>query len=84
MYIYWLFYAHFMLTVYFVILFVFGASNINIFKLLQKHSQSVKLVLTQDPPYFNSSCRGVLDKSLALYPGVPSSIPYSTSLSDET
>ena len=28
--------------------------------------------------------RGVMDKSLALYPGVPSSIPGSTSLSDGT
>ena len=30
------------------------------------------------------SRRGVVDKSLALYPGVPSSIPGSPSLSDVT
>ena len=33
---------------------------------------------------FLMSWRCVVDKSLALYPGVPSSIPGSTSLSDET
>ena len=30
------------------------------------------------------SLRGVMDESLDLYPGVPSSIPGSSSLSDET
>ena len=33
---------------------------------------------------FFKSCRGVVDKSLALYPEVPSSIPGSPSRLDET
>ena len=34
--------------------------------------------------HFFKSCRGVVDMSLALYPGVSSSIPGSPSRSDET